>query len=155
MHWTYNGKRVDSLPEGVIGFVYCIYYEDGTKYLGKKKARSQRKKHFGKKKLATVTDKRLKTYEYVDKDLPWQDYEGSSKEIPNDLRIHSKVILHLCTSLTTLTWLEVKEMVFREVLTDINYHNKNILGKFWDNCEEGIYSEQVLEQKGLFDEEAT
>lgn len=81
----------------------------------------------------------------------WREYEGSSKDIPNDARIQSKTILHLCTSKTTLTWLEVKEMVKRDVLTSNKYYNKNILGKFWDNCEDGIYTKSL--QPTLFDEE--
>ena len=82
-----------------------------------------------------MTDKRLKTYEHVEKELNWKSYTGSSKDIPNDARIHSKHILYLCTNKITLTWLEVKEMVSRNVLTDDKYYNKNISGKFFDNCE--------------------
>lgn len=153
MDWIYNGTRIDNLPEDVVGFVYCIYYDNGNKYVGKKIARSYRKKHYGKKKLAQMTDKRKKTYERIMTEHKWREYVGSSKDIPDDARIQSRVILHLCTSLTTLTWLEVKEMVSREVLTSDKYYNKNILGKFWDNCEDGLYKDKAINQPSLFEED--
>ena len=64
-----NLKRVkpfndDMIPEGAVGFVYLMNYKssDGKfySYIGKKNFYSKRKKKFGKKALAAMTDKRAK-----------------------------------------------------------------------------------------------
>ena len=39
MKWLYQNKEINSieeLPKNSVGFIYCLYYEDGTKYIGKK-----------------------------------------------------------------------------------------------------------------------
>ena len=61
-----NGKITpfteDMIPEGAVGFVYIMNYlaDDGQmySYIGKKNFFSKRKKKFGKKKLAAMTDSR-------------------------------------------------------------------------------------------------
>lgn len=145
MNWLYQGEELTELPPNVIGFVYVIHYYGGKHYVGKKLARSERKKK-------PLKGMRSNARRMVMTEHNWKDYEGSSKDIPDDARIHSKVILWLCTNKTTLTWMEVKEMVSRNVLTNNNYYNKNILGKFWDNCEQGVYYGATRVQRGLFDE---
>ena len=141
--WSYNGRSITELPAEVAGFVYIIYYTDGTRYVGKKTIRSEVR---GKPLVGMRSNaKRL-----VEKVHKWKDYEGSS-EATKDLKIQSKVILHLSTNKMTTTWLEVKEMVERNVILDKSYHNKNILGKFYDNCEDGVYH-MHFKQPGLFDD---
>ena len=142
-HWSYNGVQTTKLPNEVVGFVYCIYYRDGTKYVGKKIVRSERK-------VKPLKGMRANAKRMVMKEHNWQDYEGSS-EATEGLEIHSKVILHLCSNKMTMTWLEVKEQVERNVILDKSYHNKNILGKFYDNCEDGRYYLN-FKQPGLFDD---
>ena len=130
MHWNYKGKPYEKLTDNVIGFVYLIYYEDETMYIGKKLAASLRKKNFGKKKLATLTDKRMKKYEHIMTEHKWQDYEGSTTASEGKT-IRSKVILHLCKDKTSLTYLEAAEQFNREVLFKEEYLNDNILGSFF------------------------
>ena len=98
------------LPKDAVAFVYQIN-RDGKYYIGKKNFYSTRKKPFGKKELAKVTDKRKKTYHIVKKESNWQEYLGSS--VPVDKLIDSgcsyeKVILRICNSLKESTWYEEK-----------------------------------------------
>ena len=83
-----SGKRaVDFneklIPEGAVGFVYMMNYLDSKSgimysYIGKKNFYSKRKKKFGKKALAAMTDKRAKKYEMVTK-LDYENYFSSNK----------------------------------------------------------------------------
>ena len=74
-----HGKIVpfkeNMIPENAVGFVYIMNMKDEKgkmhSYIGKKNFYSRRKKKFGKKKLAAMTDKRAKKYEIVIK----PDYE--------------------------------------------------------------------------------
>jgi hypothetical protein len=43
MDWIYNAHKVKELPKEIVGFVYKIYYTDGTQYIGKKLVRSERR----------------------------------------------------------------------------------------------------------------
>jgi hypothetical protein len=64
MSWTYKGNYITELsdmPEGTIGFIYKITNgETGQYYIGKKNVASIRKRNFGKKEIALLTDKRMK-----------------------------------------------------------------------------------------------
>jgi len=139
MNWIYQGKPVETLPEEVVGFVYIIWYESGQKYIGKKLVRSERRKK-------PLVGMRSNAKRMVMTEHKWQDYVGSSKEIPSDEIIKTKVITHLCTNKTSMTYLEAKIMMEQNVLVDDTFYNKNILGKFWDNCEDGVYYGQVGNQ---------
>jgi len=130
MNWTYDGYIVDSIPEGMYGFIYKITYTDGTYYYGKKNFYSTAKKWLGKKELALQTDKRLKKYKYVSKETKWQDYEGSSK-LTKDLTISSKEILAYAVSKIELTYLETKCLFQTEALEDDLCRNENINGKWY------------------------
>ena len=147
MHWIYNAKKLEELPKDVVAFVYIIYYTDDTMYVGSKLARSERKKNFGKKKLATVTDSRLKTYEMVLTEHKWREYEGSSK-LTETKTISSKHILHLCTNKRSMTYLEVKELMTRQALETPDYINNNINGNWFDNCLDGLYIEPQRTHEG-------
>ena len=81
--WLYEGKEFDNdmIPKDAIGFVYemqAIIDGKHVKYIGKKNFYSKRKKKFGKKALAAITDKRTKKYEVVTK----LDYEKYPNLIP-------------------------------------------------------------------------
>jgi len=39
-NWITKDKLVDNIHKDIHGFVYCIYYEDGKKYIGKKSCHS-------------------------------------------------------------------------------------------------------------------
>lgn len=137
MNWIYQNQTINNIsffPEGVIGFVYQVITSDNKKYIGKKSLYSKRKRNFGKKESAKITDKRKKKYEYVIKESDWQTYTGSSelmKVLPENITITNKEILEFAYSDKHLTYLETKYLFNEEVLEKPTYYNANILGKFF------------------------
>jgi hypothetical protein len=137
-----NLKRVkpfndDMIPEGAVGFVYIMNYKssDGKfySYIGKKNFYSKRKKKFGKKALAAMTDKRAKKYEMVTK-LDYENYFSSNKELKQaykDGKLIYRTILKICFSKMELTYEETKAQFKYEVLERDDYLNGNILGRFY------------------------
>ena len=105
MNWKFKGKEVSSirqLPEGAKGIIYILTFSDGKQYIGRKSLYSVRKKNFGKKQLAEVTDKRKKTYETVVKESDWLHYNSSNKTIKEGLKegkviLESREIIKICT----------------------------------------------------------
>ena len=124
------------IPEEAVGFVYRMKFtRDGKEYLyiGKKNFYSNRKKKFGKKALAKVTDKRKKKYEVIKK-LSYKNYFSSNKEIKQahkDGIYVDRLILKICFSKAELTYYETKYQFQNEVLEKDNYLNGNILGRFY------------------------
>ena len=140
MNWKYKGKEVTSvrqLPENVKGFIYVLTFSDGKQYIGRKSFFSTRKKKFGKKQLATITDKRLKTYETVVAESDWTNYNSSNKTIKEGLKegtveIESREIIKLCFTDKQMTYYETQALFCYGVLEHPeNYYNDNILGKFY------------------------
>lgn len=138
--WTFRGTEitdVNQFPEGVIGFVYQITDHTNDKiYIGRKSLYSTRKKHFGKKKLAGITDKRIKTYEMITKVMPkWQSYTGSCKPLNEKIAegaMYTKDILAFCYSKQELSYYELKYQMVAGVIEPGNAaYNENILGKFY------------------------
>ena len=137
-----SGKRVIDfneklIPEGAVGFVYMMNYKssDGKfySYIGKKNFYSKRKKKFGKKALAAMTDKRAKKYEIVTK-LDYENYFSSNKELKQaykDGKLIYRTILKICFSKMELTYEETKAQFKYEVLERDDYLNGNILGRFY------------------------
>ena len=115
---------------GYEGFIYRIDYTDGSYYFGKKTFIERRKKNFGKKELAKVTDKRLKTYHMIVKESDWRTYEGSCKDV-GDRIIAKKTILMLCKTKYQLTFREEELLFNKQVLADDMCLNKCIGGKYW------------------------
>ena len=127
----------DMIPEGAVGFVYVMNYlaNDGQmySYIGKKNLFSRRKKKFGKKKLAAMTDKRAKKYEIVIKP-DYENYFSSNAELKQayqDGRLIYRTILKICFSKAELTYQETKFQFKHEVLEKDEYLNGNILGRFY------------------------
>ena len=137
-----NLKRVkpftdDMIPKDAVGFVYLMNYKhsDGKfySYIGKKNFYSRRKKKFGKKALAAMTDKRAKKYETVIK-LDYENYFSSNKELKQaykDGKLIYRTILKICFSKMELTYEETKAQFKYEVLERDDYLNGNILGRFY------------------------
>ena len=135
-HYINDVKQIKAFCPNALGFVYEVTLSNGMKYIGKKNLFSIRKKKFGKKQLAAVTDKRLKKYEVIIKESDWKSYYGSSKrlkeDVKNGLQVTNREILAIATSKMNLTYLETKHMFIREVLERSDkYYNDNILGKFY------------------------
>ena len=138
MVWLYKGHpvtEVSDMPKDVHGFVYCVKTEDGKKYIGKKTLFSNRKRKFGKKESALITDKRKKLYEIVRKESDWKDYTGSNKFLNEDItkgKSYQKEILYYAYLKKQLSYLENRELYTRGVLEHGDeYYNSNIAGSFF------------------------
>jgi hypothetical protein len=138
MSWLYKAVEFtdEMIPEGAIGFVYemeAIINGNSVRYIGKKNFYSTRKKKFGKKKLAAMTDKRAKRYELVIKPS-YQNYYSSNKVLQDAYKAGipiKRYIVKICFSKSELTYYETKYQFQREVLEKEEYLNGNILGKFY------------------------
>lgn len=138
MNWTLKGREVKHLrdfPDGAIGFIYVLHFSNGKKYIGRKSLYSYTKRNFGKRELALITDKRKKTYEMVKKEMKWQSYTGSSKELKqlsdDEVFVTKKEILKVCFSLKQMTYYETQCLFSYGVLESDEFYNDNILGKFY------------------------
>ena len=95
VNWTYQGELVETLPDGVVGFVYLITNTTtGRMYVGKKLAKFKR----SRPPLKGRKNKRRHTVE-----SDWQDYYGSSDLLIEDVNKLGKEkfkreIIHLCKS---------------------------------------------------------
>ena len=136
MTWTYKGSVITELtdmPEGTIGFIYKITnVETGEYYVGKKNVLSVRKRKFGKKEIAALTDKRKKHWEMVTKESDWKTYRSSNDTVKNwPMDISKLEILRFCSSKKSLTYYELQEQFAHDVLGDELALNENLLGKFY------------------------
>jgi hypothetical protein len=151
MTWTYNGKcitEVSDMPEGVFGFIYKITNGKTNEfYIGKKQVVSVRKRKFGKKETAALTDKRSKKYEMVEKESDWKEYRSSNKIVKSWFEENKKLlkednrddindrlelrILKFCSNKKSLTYYELQEQFAHDVLADELSLNDNLLGKFF------------------------
>ena len=136
MAWTYNGSVITELtdmPEGTIGFIYKITnVETGEYYVGKKNVLSVRKRKFGKKEIAALTDKRKKHWEMVTKESDWKTYRSSNDTVKNwSMDVSKLEILRFCSSKKSLTYYELQEQFAHDVLGDELSLNENLLGKFY------------------------
>jgi hypothetical protein len=132
MNWHYKSEPVEELPEGIVGFVYCITnLLDGRLYYGKKKAK------FSKTSVKTVTlksgvKKKKKIKSSVDSD--WKTYYGSSEELKSDVEKHgednfSREILTYCYSLGDLSYQEARI----QFVTDCLLHPDKFYNS-WISC---------------------
>ena len=138
MSWLYEGTVFTDkdIPEGAVGFIYEIdAIIDGkpVRYIGKKNFYSKRKKRFGKKALAEVTDNRKKKYSIVVKPN-YQNYYSSNKILQDAHKAGvpiKRYMVKICFSQIELTYYETKYQFIRGVLEKEEYLNGNILGKFY------------------------
>ena len=120
MQWTYQGKQVEEIPQGVEGFVYLITNTtNNRKYIGKKLAKFKTTKP----PLKGKKNKRRGT-----KESDWRDYWGSSDHLLADVKRlgpdkFTREILHYCPSRGVLSYLEAKEQFDRRVLETDEYYN--------------------------------
>lgn len=140
MTWIYNGSfitEINDMPEGTIGFIYKITNgKTGEYYIGKKNVLSTRKRKFGKKEIALLTDKRLKTYEMITSESDWKSYRSSNKQVQEWFKDKENDqlelrILRFCSSTKSLTYYELQEQFSHDVLGDRRALNDNLLGKFF------------------------
>ena len=128
-------SSLEDMPKGAFGFVYEITnIDNGKRYIGKKQVISVTKKKFGKRKLAEITDKRVKRYEMITKEANWYDYIGSSEKLLEDVKKGdriNKVIVEFAFSKAHLTYLETKYQFIEGVIESEDWYNDSILGKFF------------------------
>ena len=138
--WKFKGKEIVSSkqsPAGAVGFIYLMTLSDGKQYIGRKSLYSRRKRYFGKKEMAEITDKRRKNYETVVKESDWTKYNSSNKNITTGLKegklsIVSKEIIKICFTEKQMTYFETQALFCYGVLEHPeDYYNDNILGKFY------------------------
>ncbi|MBR19728.1 MAG: hypothetical protein CMA64_06235 [Euryarchaeota archaeon] len=120
MQWTYQGKKIDELPQDIEGFVYLITNKvNHRKYIGKKLAKFKTTKP----PLKGKKNKRRGT-----KESDWRDYWGSSDHLNADVKRFgpdnfTREILYLCKSRGIMSYLEAKEQFDRKVLETDDYYN--------------------------------
>jgi hypothetical protein len=120
MAWSYQGKEIEEIPEGYIGFVYLITnLQTRQKYIGKKLAQFKRTK-------PPLKGKRLKRRSVVESD--WREYWGSSDRLNADVQSlgeenFTREILYFCKSKAEMSYLEALEQFERRVLETDEYYN--------------------------------
>ena len=121
--WLYHDSPfapVELDPKKIYGFVYLIEnLANGRKYVGKKL--------FFFKGFKTVQKKKKRIL--VESD--WKTYYGSSNALQKDLDELGKgnfrrVILHLCTSKSECSYLEMYEQITRKAILLDEYYNDQI-----------------------------
>lgn len=134
--WTYKNKEIkchEDLEPNCTDIVYQITYVSGKKYIGKKNVRAMRRLKATKAQKAV-----RKNYKRVElKNIPFVNYEGSSKETEGQL-IESKEILLQCSDRRTATYIEAGCLFEVDAIFNKEYLNKNILGSFFDNALNGV-----------------
>jgi len=138
LNWTHNGNIIDTPPDDAFGFIYCITYSDGKRYVGKKNfykrltlpALKTNKKRAGHTSfIRKRKNNRLALLEITEKESDWKTYEGSS-QLTTDKEIVCKEIIDIAKSKRHLTYLEVKHLFVLEVLEKEEYLNENI-NRMW------------------------
>jgi hypothetical protein len=120
MQWTYNGKKVNSIPDEYEGFVYLITNtSNGQKYIGKKLAKFKTTK-------PPLKGRKNKRRGYKESD--WKTYWGSSDRLNEDVaklgeNNFTREILYLCKGRGEMSYIEAREQFDRRVLETDEYYN--------------------------------
>ena len=119
--WYYNNEVFETIPEGIIGYVYQITnLVNDRKYIGKKNF------YFSKTKQVKGKKKRFK----VESD--WQKYFGSNKELVYDVVKYGKdkfrrEILILCKTKGDFAYHEARLQFENKVLESDQFYNSWIM----------------------------
>jgi hypothetical protein len=136
--WLYNNQVLETVPEGMEGFVYLIEnLTNNRKYIGKK--------HFWERRKDRKTGRR-KT-----KESSWQSYMGSCDELIADYKElgsinFKKTILYLCPHKKSMSYFETLEQFKRDVIMREDYYNTNVEGKFFTSEKDNIYSKVLISE---------
>jgi len=144
-HWIYKGEPFTEIPEGKIGFVYCITNKvSGKRYVGKKSFFSK----VTKPPLKGKTRKR-----HLKKESDWRTYCSSSTYLKDDIKLLGKEnfefeILTLHSNKTELNFTELKIQIYWNVLDAVlldgsrAFYNENINLKIYASKSEEILLER-------------
>lgn len=145
--WLYNNQVLDTVPDGMEGFVYLIEnLTNNKKYIGKK--------CFWERRKDRKTGRRKK------KESNWQSYCGSCDELIEDYKQlgsvnFKKTILYLCPHKKSMSYFETLEQFKRDVIMRDDYYNTNVEGKFFSSEKENIYGKvmvsETVQQRQLLD----
>lgn len=130
VNWTYNGVEIDHIsktPEKSFAFIYKITLEDGRFYVGKK--------YMWKPNYTSGKNKGISKGMY-----PWMSYCSSSLELKALIKgglKYKKEILYFTFSRAETTYMETKEILCNNYLTDPNCLN------YWIKAT--IYSKHLKE----------
>jgi hypothetical protein len=119
--WYHNNEIIEQIPEGMIGYVYCITnLTNNKKYLGKKNF------YFSRTKVVKGKKKKTK----VESD--WRDYYGSNKELIADVDLlganhFRREIIKLCKSKGEFGYYEAKYQFENNVLESDDWYNTWIM----------------------------
>ena len=121
--WTMNGLPINEVPSDVYGFIYCITYEDGKHYYGKKNFFNSVKLPALKSGIQRPNSERIaknvkgkrKYFDILQKESDWKTYEGSNNY---NSPVVQKEILAFAKSKRELTYLEEKCLFQMEALED-------------------------------------
>ena len=121
--WTYNKKKVDSIPDQYEGFVYIITNTtNNMKYIGKKLAKFKTTK-------PPLKGRKNKRRGYKESD--WKTYWGSSDQLKADVEElgedkFTREILQYCSTKNVMNYIEAELQFKYKVLLSKDYYNKII-----------------------------
>ncbi len=142
MNWIYKEQEitsVDQLPDNAYGFIYCITYDDGTAYIGKKNLytysvlpmlKNGKLRNENSIIIHKNIDRKRTPLEQLIKESNWKKYNSSSKLVTDKVPV-KKEIIDIAISKRQLTYLEVKHQFILEVLENELFLNDNISGRFF------------------------
>lgn len=123
--WMYEDSPLEIIPEGAVGFVYCITNTlTGKRYIGKKLFSFMRSKKVKGKR------NRVRTV----KESDWRGYFGSNKTLAEDVATYgesafSRNILHICYSKGECSYYEAMHQFAHRVL-----ENPDLWYNEWIQC---------------------
>jgi hypothetical protein len=147
MSWYFNEIEVtgDTIPDGVMGFIYKIIHIPTKKYyIGKKSLTSTRKVKIGKREIREIKEQRkldgisgrLPVKKIVKSDSDWKNYYSSSTWIKEQVKMGNegdfkREIIQFCNSKKSLSYWEVYWQFKYNVLDDETSLNDNIGGRYY------------------------
>ena len=147
MNWLYDSAEIseNDIPTDSIGFIYkIIHIPTGKYYIGKKSLTSKRTVKLGKRELAEIKDFRKTngiggrppSKKIINKVSDWVDYWSSNDWIKGQVKDgrredFKREIIQFCNSKKSLSYWEVYWQFKYDVLSDENYINNNIGGKYY------------------------